>query len=328
MLIGLIYCTAMVAAADNLKAKDYANMGMQHAAAFPGLANLCDINSPFKIAGLRTKRPSNQDKPKKKKNAPRTIAATKVFDNLYFVGNGGVSSWVIETSEGLILVDALKSNGQAKKYIETGMRKLGLNPADIKYLIVTHGHGDHYGGQEHFVKNYGVKVVMSDIEWTRLERPRLDIENPRWGVKPKRDISINDGDVIKLGNTDVKIHVTPGHTPGTISLLFPVFDQGKKHVVSLWGGTGLNYGPVEDRILEYSQAAKKFGEHAKQAGVDVYISNHPKRDGSAEKLKAMQSTTKTTQHPFVIGKEQALKAFEMLHQCTYAQVLRIREGLK
>lgn len=90
-----------------------------------------------------------------------------------------MASWVIRTSQGLIVVDALNNNEQAKNYIEEGLLKLGLNPSDIKYLIISHGHGDHYGGQEYLVNKYKPRVVMSEVDWLRLEQPKLDFESPR-----------------------------------------------------------------------------------------------------------------------------------------------------
>lgn len=309
-----------------MRAEDYAKLGLKYQARFPGLASLCDLNTPFKIAGQRVKASGQQDKTNKKRKRSEPIPATKVFDNLYFVGTGGVSSWVLKTEEGLILIDALNNTQQAKKYIEKGLISLGLDPNDLKYLIITHGHGDHYGGQAFLVKKYQTRLVMSDIEWSRLEQPKLDFSSSRWGTRPKRDISIEDGDTIQLGQTQVNIYVTPGHTPGTISLIFPVYDQGKKHMVALWGGTGLNYGPDQARILNYSKAAKRFGELANLANVDVFMSNHPKRDGSSEKLLAMNADTELKKHPFVMGQTSAQSAFQMLSHCTYAQALRIQEG--
>ena len=305
------------------RAKYFANKGMQHADLFPGLANLCDIASPIRDLSKRKKNTEKGKRKRSKNSRSAGIPPTKVFDNLYFVGTGGVSSWVIKTSDGLMLIDALNTTRQAEEYIEKGMLALGLNPADIKYLIIGHEHGDHYGGQAYFVDKYKTRVVMGDVAWTRMEKQQLTVFSPRWGVMPKRDITAKDGDVIRLGNTEVQIYETPGHTPGTISLIFPVFDQGKKHMVSLWGGTGLNYGPDKARIQAYTDAATRFGKIAKEQGVDIFMSNHPRRDGSATNLKALATRTLEQPHPFVQGKTVALKAYDMLAQCTKAQVFRI-----
>jgi len=306
-------------------AQYFADKGMQHAELFPGLVNICDIDSPIRDLSKRKRSSTSSNKKKNKTRRSAGISATKVFDNLYFVGTGGVSSWVIKTSDGLILIDALNTNNQAEQYIEKGMIALGLNPADIKYLIIGHEHGDHYGGQEYFVSKYQTKVVMGDVAWSRLENNELTVFSPRWGAKPKRNITAKDGDKISLGDTDVEIYETPGHTPGTISLIFPVYDNGKKHMVSLWGGTGLNYGPDKARIQAYSDAATRFGDIAQQKDVDIFMSNHPRRDGSAEKLKMMPERQTDQAHPFVQGKKVVAKAYDMLASCTKAQVLRIEQ---
>lgn len=314
----------VAASAENLTAREMAARGLVHAENFPGLASICNIDEPIRDAA--EKRSGDEKKQDRSGRRSEPLAPTQVFDNLYYVGTGGVASWVLKTSEGLIIIDALNNNAEAEKYIVDGLKTLGLDPNELQYLVITHGHGDHYGGQELLVSRYQPKVVMSDIEWTILEQPVLDFSSPRWGERPKRDISINDGDAITLGETTVRLHVTPGHTPGTVSLIFPVYDNGERHMAALWGGTGLNYGPVENRIQSYSEAAERFRQEAKAANVDVFISNHPTRDGSATRIKALVERQQGEEHPFVIGNGTALGALEMLRDCTQAQVLRIRDG--
>ncbi|MEH0664672.1 MBL fold metallo-hydrolase [Vibrio scophthalmi] len=321
----ILMALACCAHASEPTAREYAQKGMQYADLFPGLTNICDLESPIRNMAIRTVNSEQKRKEKKSgKGRSEPIPPTQVFDNLYYIGTGGVSSWAITTSDGIILVDALNNNAQAKQYIEAGLIELGLDPNSIKYLLITHGHGDHYGGQEYLVEHYQPRLAMTDVEWTRLEQPVQDFASPRWGKKPSRDITVADGESISLGETTVSIYLTPGHTPGTMSLIFPVYDNGEQHIVSLWGGTGLNYGPDEERILAYSQAAQRFKQIAKAAGVDIYLSNHPTRDGSSEKmLRDLPNRQANQPHPFVMG-QAAIHAYDMLGDCTYAQVLRIR----
>lgn len=313
----------VTASAESLTAREMAARGLTHADDFPGLASICDIEAPIRDAAQ--KRSGGKKKQDRSRRRSEPLAPTRVFDNLYYVGTGGVASWVLETSEGLIIIDALNNNAEAEEYILGGLKALGLDPDDLQYLVITHGHGDHYGGQELLVSRYQPKVVMSDTEWTILEQPVLDFSSSRWGERPERDVSITDGDTLTLGETTVRLHVTPGHTPGTVSLIFPVYDNGERHMAALWGGTGLNYGPVERRIQSYADSAERFRQEAEAADVDVFVSNHPTRDGSAKRIKALAERQDGEAHPFVIGKETALGAFEMLRDCTQAQVLRIRE---
>jgi len=326
-MLATLFVGPVHASSDPLDAREMAARGLSHAEDFPGLTGLCNLEDPIRDAG---KRRSGDNKKKRERSdedrRSRALAPTRVFDNLYYVGTGGVASWVIETPDGLIVIDALNNNAEAEKYLVGGLKTLGLNPHDMQYLIITHGHGDHYGGQDLLVSRYQPSVVMSDIEWTILEQPELDFSSPRWGERPERDVSIEDGDVITLGETSVQLYVTPGHTPGTVSLIFPVYHEGERHMAALWGGTGLNYGPVVSRIQSYSEAAERFRRHAQDAGVDVFLSNHPTRDGSAQRLKALENHQQGQPHPFVIGEETAQGAFEMLRDCTRAQVLRIQAG--
>lgn len=326
LAVTTLFSTSMSAKPSLEQAQSYAQKGLQYADEFPGLTSLCDIENPIRdlTKRVRTSGDSTRKKRSQAKRRSATLPPTQAFDNLYFVGTGSVASWVIKTSQGLIVIDALNNNEQAEQYIEKGLIELGLNPKDIKYLMITHGHGDHYGGQEYLVNKYQPQVVMSDVEWQRLEQPKLDFESPRWGKRPTRDISAKNADEITLGDTQVQIYVTPGHTPGTISLVFPVYDNGVKHMVSLWGGTGLNYGPDLERITAYSEAAKQFGEVTDKAGVDIFLSNHPKRDGSFERFKLLNTRKQGEPHPFVIGKTQVSHAYDMLYNCTYAQVLKIK----
>jgi metallo-beta-lactamase class B len=110
----------------------------------------------------------------------------KAFDNLYFVGSKWVSSWAITTSAGIILVDAMDNNDEAARIVEGGLKTLGLDPAEIKTIIITHGHGDHYGGVNYFVDKYKSRVVASEADWTMMET-KLEFDTPLWGRPPKGD---------------------------------------------------------------------------------------------------------------------------------------------
>ena len=108
----------------------------------------------------------------------------KAFDNLYYVGAQWVSAWAIDTPEGIILIDALNSGKEAAQLIEGGLRAVGLDPARLKYIVITHGHGDHYGGVSYLVDKYHPAVVMSDLDW-KMTATQLEFETPLWDPPPK-----------------------------------------------------------------------------------------------------------------------------------------------
>src|SRR3954466_8908582 len=87
------------------------------------------------------------------------IEPAKVFDNLYFVGTLIHSSWALTTSDGIILIDTLYDYASEEAIVE-GLKKLGLNPANVKYVIITHAHGDHVGGAKLMQDRFGSRIVM------------------------------------------------------------------------------------------------------------------------------------------------------------------------
>jgi metallo-beta-lactamase class B len=171
----------------------------------------------------------------------------KAFDNLYFVGSKWVSAWAVTTSDGIVLIDAMDNDDEAERIVEAGLRRLGLDPAQVKLVVVTHGHGDHYGGAGYLTRRYGARVVMSEADWTMMETG-LEFDRPDWGRPPRRDLSVGDGGTVRLGDTTLDVLITPGHTPGTITPLFDVRQAGRTHRAMLWGGTAFNFGRRPDRL--------------------------------------------------------------------------------
>lgn len=241
----------------------------------------------------------------------------KALDNLYYVGAAWVSAWAITTSQGVILIDALNNPKEAEQLIDGGMRKLGLDPAQIKYVIVTHSHGDHYGGATHFQQKYGSRVVMSESDWKQSEH--LEVNSPLWGPVPKRDVSVKEGDTVTLGDTRVTIHVTPGHTVGTISPAFDVAAGGKSHHVLLWGGTAFNFGNKIGRLDSYAEATDRMADLAEAQGIDVMISNHSGYDGAIAKVAALKKQGSLDPNPFVLGTPAVVRGLKTMGECARAQ---------
>jgi metallo-beta-lactamase class B len=252
------------------------------------------------------------------------LTPTRVFDNLYFVGSGSLSSWAITTSKGIILIDALRNAEEARAVIEPSMRSLGLDPAKIRYLIVTHGHGDHYGGVRYLVDRHRPRVVMSEIDWAEVAKPVLQLDAPHWGRPPVRDIAVRDGHRLRLGDTTVELPVTRTHTPGTISPIFTVRDGRRRHRVLLWGGTGFNFGPSVERLESYGASADRLRLLARRRSVDVLVSNHPRPDGSAARMELLRQREAGAPHPFVIGQARVSAVLSALGTCARVQAQALR----
>lgn len=238
----------------------------------------------------------------------------KAFDNLYFVGSKWVSTWAITTSDGIILIDAMDNEEEAARITEGGLKTLGLDPAQVKTIIITHGHGDHYGGATYFAQKYNSRIVASEADWTMMET-KLEFDSPLWGRPPKRDVSVTDGAKVTLGDTTLDILVTPGHTMGTISPLFDVWSGSQKHRALLWGGTAFNFGKKPERLQAYIDATARTRAIAKQQGVEVFISNHDHYDNAVDKLAAKKADGP---NPFVVGEATVQRALTVMNECAQA----------
>jgi metallo-beta-lactamase class B len=234
----------------------------------------------------------------------------KVFDNLYYVGMTEFSSWAITTSQGIILLDAIYDYS-IEDEVDNGLKKLGLNPADIKYVIVAHGHLDHAGGAKHLQEKYGARLIMSAADYDLLDQ-----QNPPW--KPKRDMVATDGMKLTLGDTTLTLYLTPGHTEGTISTIIPLRDGKEKHVAAAWGGTMFNFGPIRSRLVEYTASAARFRDIAAKANADVILSNHTQYDGSKTKLPAVAARKPGEKNPYVVGNDVVRRYLTVANECGQA----------
>jgi hypothetical protein len=143
----------------------------------------------------------------------------QIFDNVYYVGPQSASTYIIKTDQGLILIDP--TFDYFVDSIVDNIRAIGLNPKDVKYILISHGHWDHTAGVAGMQKATGAKVGMAAGDWDIYETPD---PNHTFERIP-RDLVMKEGDVIELGNTTVQLYVTPGHTPGCLTMVYTVYDH-------------------------------------------------------------------------------------------------------
>jgi metallo-beta-lactamase class B len=159
---------------------------------------------------------------------------------------------------------------------------LGLDPTKIKYVVVTHGHADHYAGAPYLQSRLGARILMSAADWEFMQSQR----NPN---RPTRDMVVTDGQRLTLGDATLTLYLTPGHTPGTISLLVPVKDGGREHLAAMWGGTAFNFSRTPENFRTYGNSAQRFSDIVGKAPVDVVLTNHPDNSRVMEKIAALQT---------------------------------------
>lgn len=242
----------------------------------------------------------------------------KVFDNLYFIGTKIHSAWALTTSQGVIVIDTLFDYAIDPEIVE-GMTGAGLNPRDIKYVLISHAHGDHDQGAALLQSRYGAKVVMGAADWdSTLQRPATAP-----GGVPKRDIAVGtDGVKITLGDTMVDVIATPGHTPGTLSFIFPVKDGGRTLRAAYSGGTAFNFPRQAQAFAVYRDSQEKMAEAARAAGATVLMSNHTEFDRAYDRVRLAQlPRAPGDTHPYESDAATVLRYFEMTGKCAEAQRL-------
>ena len=245
----------------------------------------------------------------------------KVFDNFYWLGTRQHSSWALRTSEGLVIIDTNFAWATEPEII-SGLTTLGLDPRQIKYVIISHAHGDHDQGAAELQKRFGAKVVMGAADWeSTLQRPATAA-----GGVPTRDIAVGpEGMKLTLGDTTIDIVLTPGHTPGTLSYVFPVKDRGRMVMVAYSGGTLTGaFGTNGARWDEYVTSQKRIAKTAADAGATVILSNHSEYDNAYTKARLIAAKREVGEnHPFIVGADSVQRYFSVMMECATASKLRV-----
>jgi metallo-beta-lactamase class B len=245
----------------------------------------------------------------------RSIKPLKLFDNLYFVGTTVVGAFIIDSGDGLIMLDTGNGDTDAEMMVDD-MKKLGLDPSEIKVIFISHEHFDHYGGVRYLKKNVcpDAKVAMSLTGWNLLQSVP-----PEWvyvGSRPESvDIFLNDGMKIKVGNLYVQAVATPGHSPGCMSYIFPVYDNGEKHMAGVMGGRGV--WPTDTEARLYKSSVEYFSAVAREAGCDVGLWFH----SSERDFAALRSRKPGEPNPLVTGTEQFNTVYLEKYRDSFRQMM-------
>lgn len=261
------------------------------------------------------------------------IPATKIFDNVYAIGNSGTTVYVMRTSAGLLMIDALgagdaeSTSRQLESQLLPGFQKLGLDPSQVKIVLVTHGHADHYGGSAYFQEHYGAKVYVSAADWMVMENgaARAGGRGPAGPPTPlpKHDGDIVEGTPITLGDLTLTPLAVPGHTPGSMAFIFPVTDNGQRHTAALFGGAWLTPGILSDQALQtFLQSVLRFKSSTDRAKVDVLLQNHMLMDPIQPKLDALATRKRGDRNPFVVGAAEYQKFVGVMEGCTRVNLAR------
>ena len=271
----------------------------------------------------------------------------RIFDNLYYIGTKSAAVWAINTADGIIVIDANFDYDSKELVLE--LLHYGLDPKNIKYILITHAHDDRYWGAKALQDTYpNARVAMSAADWDLVAK-----DNSPARFKPRKDLVITDGQRITLGGVTVTLHVTPSHTPGTLSMIIGpltskkfVSSDNAPHVAALWGGVdpsigrqGVQYYSDGRAMMQaHVTAIRRFMDLATKAGADVVLAGSPGHANIAAKITAWRSMNPTESgmglpegplgefvklegqpHPFV-NKEAVERYHRILLECYQAQL--------
>ena len=265
--------------------------------------------------------PPRPDAPAPRMNPNRRstyLEPKKAFDDLYWMGTPSRSTWALATSDGIILYDT-QSVYDAEDVIIGGLKKLGIDPAKVKYVIISHAHENEVGGAKLMQERYGARTVMGAGDWDLVDQSVNGFPNG----KPKRDIEATDGMKITLGDRTVTLYMMPGHTPGTISGIFQVHDHGNPLTVAYSGGTEFNFVNDVAHFDTYLASERKFAAIAAAAGATVIMGNQSQFDGAALKLRTLADRKAGEAHPLDVGAAGVARYFKIEDECAQAVGLKL-----
>lgn len=221
----------------------------------------------------------------------------KIFGNLYFVGTEPASTHLIDTGDGLIVIDP--GYPQSLYLVIHNICELGFKIKDIKYIVITHGHYDHLGAAKALQELTGAKTFLGkeDVTYANGE------EDLTWAKELgteyyeafEPDVLISHNDIIELGNTKILCKDAPGHTPGTKAFFFDVTDGETTLRAAMHGGVGLNsmrkkfldsYGLPTSIREKFVPAIESFIDER----VDIFLGNHVQNNDTIGKAGQMTDT--------------------------------------
>ena len=241
----------------------------------------------------------------------------KVADNLYFLGTKIHSAWALMGSQGIIVIEALYDYA-AQDEILGGLKKLGLDASKVKYVILSHAHGDHHGGAKLLQEAIpGVHLIYGAEDWEAVDKSTNHL-----GGKPKHDMVGDDGMKVSVGDASVQLVTMPGHTAGTLSYLFEVRDNGKPLRVAYVGGTAIPFNARAAYYDGYIASSKKMAKAAADYGATALMTNHSEFDDAFFKAHSAANRKPGEANPFDVGNDGVARYFSVVQACATATKLR------
>jgi metallo-beta-lactamase class B len=228
------------------------------------------------------------------------VTPYRAFDNVYYVGICWVSSWLIKTNDGLILIDTLHEPFSDR--LLENIKQAGFDVKDIKFVLMTHGHFDHVGGADKLKQLTHAQFIMTQAGWDEAVKSSRESERtPRAWRMIAPDRVAKDGDVISLGDQRIRVYETPGHTYGTASYSFDVKDGPKTYRAFTVGGLGLNAIEGSKQVESFISSIRRIEQLIASPNdpIQVHLTTHPFSNGLTEAKELLKGRKAGDPHPLV-----------------------------
>lgn len=232
----------------------------------------------------------------------------KIVGRTYYVGDLFCPSYLIDADEGLVLLDTPFS--PSAYLLIQSIWELGYDPKDIKYIIHSHGHCDHYGCTIPLMHLSGCKTVMGEHDAKQLAVWAKDGHPAHWGYSYDSflpDIWLKDGDVFNFGRLSMRAIHVPGHSPGAMAYFWGETENGQTYTCGTFGGTGFN--TLSHKYCKENGVSESIREDfihsldkVRNERVDVHIGNHAFQSFMFEK-QALVKNGNCTSNPFIDPQE-------------------------
>ncbi len=217
--------------------------------------------------------------------------AIRIVGNVYYVGTHGLSSFLIVTPAGGIIIDS--GEAESVPFIRASVEHLGFKLSDIKILLAGHAHFDHIGGHADLKKLTGAQVMVMDADREAMESAVDRSALGAKGWKPvKVDRVLKDGDTVTLGGVTLIAHLTPGHTQGCTTWSMEAVQDGKKYQTVFACSVTINEGVHLIGNTRVPQIAEHYAQAFRvlhRLKADVFVAEHGEVFGLVEKAKKAQA---------------------------------------
>ncbi len=247
--------------------------------------------------------PSDDAIPKSWKAWNEPFNPFRIIANIYYVGPAGVSSFLITTPEGHILIDTGFESTVPR--IKDSVTKLGFRIEDIKILLSSHAHVDHVGGHALMKSLTRAKIMMSEADAALLATcgttDFASYSTNAVAYSPAiADRLLRDGEKVSLGGTTLTCHLTPGHTKGCTTWTMDVKEAREVYHVLFFGSTTVLDGVALVNNPKYPNIAQDYlatYQKLKNLPCDVFLAPHAGFFGLADKAERLQRGEKP--NPFI-----------------------------